>query len=170
MSQAPDHELRRRVAVLKGVALFQDWSPDEVAEFASHMKHATFAPEQVVFWERDPGDRLYVIAEGTVVVSRKIKDDVEAVICRLHDGDFFGELDVIDDLSASATVQTETNCIFFTIERQEIYEQLEANPRLYAKFLLALLKVLAKRLRRTNNKLNEAILWGIDATSLNAAT
>jgi len=152
--------------VLRSVSLFQEWSARDVAEFATYLHVETYGAQQVVFWEGDPGDKLYIIAEGTVVVSRKIKDNVEAVITRLTKGDFFGELDVIDDLSASATLQTETSCIFFTIGRLELYERLEAEPRLYGKFLLALLKVLAKRLRGTNNKLNEAILWGIDATSL----
>jgi CRP/FNR family transcriptional regulator, cyclic AMP receptor protein len=152
--------------VLKGVSLFHEWSAGELAEFATYLSVASFEAREVVFWEGDPGDKLYIIAEGTVIVSRKIKGNVEAVITRLSGGEFFGELDVIDDLSASATLQTETNCIFFTIGRLELYERLEAAPRLYGKFLLALLKVLAKRLRGTNNKLNEAILWGIDATSL----
>jgi CRP-like cAMP-binding protein len=163
-------ELERRTAVLKGVELFREWGAADVAEFASHMEALTLGPQEIVFWEHDPGDKLYIIAEGTVVVSRKLKEGVEAVLCRMHGGDFFGELDIIDDLSASATVQTETGCLFFVIGRDELYRQLEANPRLYVRFLLALLKVLSRRLRKTDHKLNEAILWGMDASSLDTET
>jgi CRP-like cAMP-binding protein len=159
-------EIRARVAVLDRVVLFTDWSAAERAEFAGHLEVAKFKPQEIVFWEGDPGDTLYFIAGGTVIVSRRLKGDVETIICRLGIGDFFGELDVIDDQSASANVQTETDCVFYTIGRLALYEKLEANPRLYSKFLLALLKELAKRLRSTNNKLIDAILWGIDATSL----
>jgi CRP-like cAMP-binding protein len=159
-------EIRKRVGVLDQVVLFSDWTAAERAEFAGHLEVARFEPQEVVMWEGDPGDTLFFIAEGQVIVSRRLKGDVETIICRLHGGDFFGELDVIDDQSASANVQTETPCVFYTIGRLALYEKLEANPRLYSKFLLALLRELAKRLRSTNNKLIDAILWGIDATSL----
>ena len=159
-------ETQRRVNALSRVTLFKYWSSPEIAEFAKHLRLVAYDSNEVIFWEGDPGDTLYIILQGQVVVSRRLKGDVETVICRLNDGDFFGELDVIDDLSASANVQTETPCIFYTIGRDTLYDQLEANPKLYSKFLLALLKELAKRLRATNNKLLDAMLWGIDATSL----
>ncbi len=152
--------------MLPRVTLFSAWSPEEIEEFAVHVKLLPFPAQEVVLWEGDAGDVLYIIAEGSVVVSRKLKGDVETVICRLHAGDFFGELDVIDDQSASANVQAETPCLFYTIDRDTLYRELEANPRVYSKFLLALLKEVAKRLRTTNQRLIDAILWGIDATSL----
>ena len=166
VTSVADAEIRKRVALLDRVVLFAGWTAEERAEFAQHLQVATFEAQELVFWEGDPGDTLYFISEGQVIVSRRLKGDVETIICRLHAGDFFGELDVIDDQSTSANVQSETRCVFYTIDRHVLYDKLEANPRLYAKFLLALLKELAKRLRSTNNKLNDAILWGIDATSL----
>ena len=152
--------------MLRRVSLFSAWSPDEIEEFATHVRLLPCPAQEVVLWEGDAGDVLYIIAEGSVVVSRRLKGDIETVICRLHASDFFGELDVIDDQSASANVQTETACVFYTIDRDTLYRELEANPRVYSKFLLALLKEVAKRLRTTNQRLNDAILWGIDATSL----
>jgi CRP-like cAMP-binding protein len=166
IARPTEAEIRRRVSVLERVVLFADWTAAERAEFAAHLEIERFEPQEVVMWEGDPGDTLYFISEGQVIVSRRLKGDVETIICRLQGGDFFGELDVIDDQSASANVQTETPCVFYTIGRLALYEKLEANPRLYSKFLLALLRELAKRLRSTNNKLIDAILWGIDATSL----
>jgi len=154
------------VATLRRVSLFAAWSPAEIEEFAAHVRLLPCPAQEVVLWEGDAGDVLYIIAEGSVVVSRRLKGDIETVICRLHAGDFFGELDVIDDQSASANVQTETACVFYTIDRDTLYRELETNPRLYSKFLIALLKEVAKRLRTTNQRLIDAILWGIDATSL----
>jgi CRP-like cAMP-binding protein len=151
---------------LRRVSLFSDWAPAEIDEFTRHVQVLPCPAQEVVLWEGDAGDVLYIIAEGNVVVSRRLKGDVETVIARLHAGDFFGELDVIDDQSASANVQTETQCLFYTIDRLTLYRELEQNPRLYSKFLLALLKEVAKRLRTTNQRLIDAILWGIDATSL----
>jgi CRP-like cAMP-binding protein len=159
-------QLKACASTLRRVSLFSAWTPDEIDELTHHVRITTFPDQEVVLWEGDAGDVLYIIAEGTVIVSRRLKGDVETVICRLHSGDFFGELDVIDDQSASANVQTETPCVFYTIDRDTLYRELEANPRLYSKFLLALLKEVAKRLRTTNQRLIDAILWGIDATSL----
>jgi CRP-like cAMP-binding protein len=159
-------QIKECVRVLQRVSLFAAWSPEEIAEFAAHVEILPCPSQEVVLWEGDAGDILYIIAQGSVVVSRRLKGDVETVICRLHAGDFFGELDVIDDQSASANVQTETDCMFYTVARGTLYRELEANPRLYSKFLLALLKEVAKRLRTTNQRLIDAIMWGIDATSL----
>ncbi len=159
-------QLKECLRALQRVSLFADWQPSEIEEFSACVQILPCPAQEVVLWEGDAGDVLYIIAQGSVVVSRRLKGDVETVICRLHAGDFFGELDVIDDQSASANVQTESDCLFYTIGRETLYRELERNSRLYSKFLLALLKEVAKRLRTTNQRLTDAILWGIDATSL----
>lgn len=159
-------QMKECVRALQRVTLFADWQPSEIEEFAACVQILPCPSQEVVLWEGDAGDVLYIISQGSVVVSRRLKGDVETVICRLHAGDFFGELDVIDDQSASANVQTESDCLFYTIGRETLYRELERNSRLYSKFLLALLKEVAKRLRTTNQRLTDAILWGIDATSL----
>jgi CRP-like cAMP-binding protein len=159
-------QVKECVRSLQRITLFADWSTNEIEEFSNYIQILPCPAQEVVLWEGDAGDVLYMISQGSVVVSRKLKGDVETVICRLHAGDFFGELDVIDDQSASANVQTETDCLFYTIGRETLYRELERNSRLQSKFLLALLKEVAKRLRTTNQRLTDAILWGIDATSL----
>src|SRR4051794_11010933 len=95
-------QVKECVRSLQRVTLFGDWTPNEIEEFSNYVHILPCPAQEVVLWEGDAGDVLYMMAHGSVVVSRKLKGDVETVICRLHAGDFFGELDVIDDQSASA--------------------------------------------------------------------
>ena len=62
-------------------------------------------PGGPIVHEGDSGDGLYIIKSGTVKVTKSVTGDrPEAVLAFLHDGDSFGEIQLIDGLPRSASV------------------------------------------------------------------
>lgn len=65
----------------------------------------TFEPGQVIMRESDPGDHFYIVTEGEVEIALKRPDGVDVVVTRLGPGKYFGEIELMQDRSAVATVR-----------------------------------------------------------------
>ena len=104
-------------------------------------------PGGPIFHEGDSGDGLYIIKSGTVNVTKSVTGDrPEAVLAFLHDGDSFGEIQLIDGLPRSASV--------IAMEPVECYVlgpgPFSAVPEQHPEVAQSLLRPLAAMLRNTN--------------------
>jgi len=70
--------------------------------------------QEVLFREGEPGDEMYLIKSGKIKIIKKVGDDIK-VLAVLSEGDFFGEMSVIDGVprSATAVASGETHIITF---------------------------------------------------------
>ena len=98
----------------------------------------SFAPEQVVVREGEPGDELFVILEGEARIERGGN-----VLATFGPGEFFGEIAVLDGRPRSADVVAATPLRCLTVSREVLREALEGEP----KAAWAMLQILAGRLR-----------------------
>lgn len=147
-------------------SLTLDFSSSEKEAFARNVILEGFKPKKVIFWEGDRETKMYFVKSGHVVVSKKVKGNVEEVLARFGPCDFFGELSLVDDSPRSATVQTESETVLLILEKKKILELEKTLPQVSSKFYRSLLKELTGRLRKTTDKLQGAIIWGMEATSL----
>ena len=100
----------------------------------------------VLLHENDVGDEMYVLIEG--------RAKIEFRSFHLGDvlpGEFVGELAVIDGSPRLATVTAVTNCKFVTINRHRFEVLVADTPH----FALEVMRVLASRLRKTNELLTQ---------------
>lgn len=104
----------------------------------------TFAAGQLVFKAGDPGDTMYIVAEGEV----EILDD-SALLETAGPGSIVGELALIDDEPRSATVVAKTDCRLVAVDRRRFEYMVQETPL----FAISVMKVLADRLRQTNLRL-----------------
>jgi CRP/FNR family cyclic AMP-dependent transcriptional regulator len=89
---------------LKRVPLFSDLSEVELARFTDVVREREYPKNSVILFEDDPGDALYIVASGQVKVVLIGEDGREVILSVLSDGDFFGEMSLIDDEPRSAHV------------------------------------------------------------------
>ena len=73
--------------------------------------------------EGDPGNRFYIIVRGTVQVLKGSKR-----IATLQDGDYFGEIALLNDSPRTATVQAIRECICISLNRQTFFTLLKSHP------------------------------------------
>lgn len=103
-----------------------------------------FASGQPIFKAGDRGEAMFIITEGEVEIR-----DGSGVLETAGPGSIFGELALIDDAPRSATAVAKTDCRVVPVDRRRFEYMVQETPF----FGLAVMKVLADRLRNTNAKL-----------------
>jgi hypothetical protein len=110
-AEAPEHsELR----VLASIPIFTPLPGAALEHLAGRLVPLRLEEETVIVREGDAGDRFYIIAEGTVVVS-----EYERPISELGPGGYFGEISLIRDVPRTATVTTKTPVVLYALDRED---------------------------------------------------
>lgn len=138
-------------------ALFAGLPEDILAELSSRAVHRKYRRDSVVFVQGEFGRRCYTLLTGSVKISAYAPDGREAVLAVLGPGDVFGELSLFDDAprSADATVIEEAELL--SLDDAALTEAARHHPDL----ALSLLRVLARRLRRANERFQDAAFFDV---------
>ena len=110
-----------------------------------------------MFAEGEPGDRLFIIISGKVKIGRRSPDGRENLLTIMGPSDMFGELSIFDPgpRTSSATTITEVRAV--SMDRDALRAWIADRPEIAEQ----LLRVLARRLRRTNNNLADLIFTDV---------
>src|SRR6266511_794521 len=139
--------------LLKQAAIFQDLDEGELARVAEVCREQKFAVGQHVFKEGEPGNRLFIISEGEVRISRTIPGSGEEALAVLKPGSCFGEMSIFDRSERSTDAIANISCTLITISRSEFELLLDFNRDIAYKVLWSVVRLLSARLRVTNDNL-----------------
>jgi CRP/FNR family cyclic AMP-dependent transcriptional regulator len=121
---------------------------------------ATFSSEErvrdgsMIFREGEKGDKLYIVLDGRVRISKFIPGVGEEALAVLDRGDFFGEMALIDDKPRSADAKAhEADATVLSIDRATLNEILSMDPNASLQFLNLLCRMISRRLREINEKI-----------------
>lgn len=156
-------ELDRRF--LSNVPLFSGFTDAELVRIGPFMESAHYETGQVILWEGRPHRSLFILAVGAAVVTKIVRSEVESMLARLAPGAHFGELSLIDDRPAAASVTAETACRVYVVSYDGLQALLRREPTLHAQLTWALLRDLAAKLRATNRIVQDAVEWGLGAAA-----
>jgi CRP/FNR family transcriptional regulator, cyclic AMP receptor protein len=163
-AQKPAH---RRVETSIATEQVQVRSEEKVDLFkerglsAAEMKLlATFSTEErfragsTIFREGEEGDKLYIVLDGRVRISKFIPGVGEEALAVLDRGDFFGEMALIDEMPRSADAKAhERDATVLSIDRATLNEILSMDPHASLQFLNLLCRMISRRLREINDKI-----------------
>ncbi len=127
----------------------------EINFLSSLATEEAYRPGETIFLEGNDGDKMYVIAEGQVMISKSIDGAGEEALSFLTRGDYFGEMSLIDKRprSADAKAHPEEGAVVLGL-RHEVVEQILDIDRLSSIRLLKILcRLASERLRKINEKL-----------------
>jgi CRP/FNR family transcriptional regulator, cyclic AMP receptor protein len=138
---------------LRKVPLFDALSDDAAEKLCSLLVLREFKAPTRLFDAGDQGDAMYLIDHGRVRITVTDADGQEVTLSELHDGDFFGEMALIDghERSAGATVLEDSRLVML---RREDFLSFLAHEH---DVMLAMLAAMARRLRRTDNMLRHRV-------------
>lgn len=141
------------LALLKQAAIFADLDEGELTAIAEICKEQKLQSAATVFKEGEPSNRLYIIAEGDVRISRVVPGSGEEALAVLKPGTCFGEMGIFDHSERSTDAIANTDCTLLTISRSDFELLLDFNRDIAYKVLWAVVRLLAGRLRVTNDNL-----------------
>src|ERR687887_214447 len=144
-------------AILQKVPLFGQLAPSELERVAEITRERSYPRNSVILFEDDPGDALYVVAKGQVKVVLIGEDGREVILSVLGEGEFFGEMALIDDEPRSAHVIAMEDSTLLVLRREDFQGILEHS----AGIALALLRELSRRLRRVDEKVGSLVLLDV---------
>lgn len=108
---------------------------------------------EVLFNEGEPGDRVYVIADGKIKLAHTSTDGRESIIAVLGPGEMLGELSLFDPGPRAATATAIAPTRLLELRHDDLISFLDGRPELSTQ----LLQGLARRLRRTNAALADLV-------------
>lgn len=141
--------------VLSKVPAFANLAPRELKEVAAIVHKREYRSGEPVFYQGDPGLGMYIVKDGEVSIVIQGKDGNERELAVFGDGDFFGELALLDESPRSANAVCKTECTLIGFFRPDLFELIEKNTTLGIKIVLKLAEIVAQRLRHTDKELSK---------------
>jgi len=145
-------------AVLQKVPLFGQLSATDLQRVLDVARERVYPKNSVILFEDDPGDALYVVAAGQVKVVLIGEDGREVILSVMGEGEFFGEMALIDDEPRSAHVIAMEDSTLVVLRREDFQPIMEQTPAI----ALALLRELTRRLRRVDEKVGSLVLLDVN--------
>ncbi|MEP7331570.1 MAG: Crp/Fnr family transcriptional regulator [Terracoccus sp.] len=143
--------------VVRRAPLFKALDDEAAAALQGEMARLHMERGDVLFHEGDPGDTLYVIAEGKIKLGRTSPDGRENLVAILGPGEMFGELSLFDPGPRTMTATAVAEAQLLGLRNESLTGVLTGRPGVAT----ALLAALAQRLRRTNEHLADLVFTDV---------
>lgn len=120
---------------LRASPFFEGWTDDELEHFERIAERRRFPAGDVLIHERRPGQAFLILIAGEAEVSRAGRS-----LVRLGAGDSAGEMSLIDDAPASATVTAVADVEALVLSHRDFNNLLETLPSLGRRVLATLVR------------------------------
>jgi CRP/FNR family transcriptional regulator/CRP/FNR family cyclic AMP-dependent transcriptional regulator len=139
---------REALDTLRNIPLFSSVRDADLEAIASLLIERRFPRHKTIVEEGLPGDYMYILCEGRVQVSKLSDDGREKIREFLEDGDFFGEMSLLDNAPRSASVRALADTRILALSRADFLAVLRRSPDL----AMAVIQELTRRLRRVDDQ------------------
>lgn len=137
---------------LRACRLFRDLDEDSLALVAAALRPRRFRRDETIFHAGDPGDALFIVADGQVKITLPADDGSEpAILTTIGPGGFFGELAMLDVAPRSATAVALGVVATQVLHRETFVRLVDTQPALRH----ALLTSLAGEIRRLTSQVED---------------
>ncbi|HYK01743.1 MAG TPA: cyclic nucleotide-binding domain-containing protein [Thermoanaerobaculia bacterium] len=135
---------------LRKVPLFVEFDTAELDHLRRALHKSNFAPGDVILQEGNANRALHIVRSGRIRVTRTVHEH-DVPLCDLGEGQTFGELSIIEDGVASASLRAVTDTEVLSVSMTDLAEFLRHNPSAAAKFWREIAVDLRRRLLQTND-------------------
>lgn len=143
--------------ILETTQLLGALPPDALETLRSASTLRTVARNEVLFRRGDPAAELFGIISGRVAILTRSPDGRESLVAVLDEGSLFGELGLFDDGPRSADARALEPTQVLALDYAAVRAAIKAEPQL----LWIIIRVLARRLRATDDTLADAVFLDV---------
>ena len=141
------------LGALRSVPLFASLDDQAATQLRNLLKSKSIPSNTRLFRQGDSGDSLYLIDSGRIRISIKDHDGHQLVLAELAEGDFFGEMALIDGKQRSADADVIEDSRLAVLGRPEFLSFVRNNPHV----ALEMLSAVTNRLRLTDELLRSRV-------------
>ena len=145
---------------LRGKTLFREFNDAEIAAFVDLLDQREAAAGELVVRQDQLGDCMFIVVRGRARVVHHVGGEF-VELATMKAGDFFGELSLVDSGPRSADVQALEYCLLLRIDIGAISALAGVYPNAAFKFLVAIGRILVDRLRQSNQRYIDSLLFPI---------
>jgi CRP/FNR family cyclic AMP-dependent transcriptional regulator len=157
MSTLRDTMAERRI--LETTQLLGALPPDALETLRQQATMRTVARNEVLFRQGDAAAEMYGIASGRVAVLTRSPDGRESLVAVLDEGSLLGELPLFDDGARSADARALEESQLIVLGYDAVRAAIDAHPTM----LWVIVRLLARRLRDTDESLADAVFLDVPA-------
>ncbi len=143
--------------MLNEIPIFSGLNDAELEKLEKVAVVKTFPKNTILFSEGDQSDSFYVVLSGKVNVGINDEEGREVILSILGEGEYFGEMALLDGEPRSAFVMTKEPTQLLIISKKDFESFVETNPDI----IINVLKGLLKRLREANKKIESLALMNV---------
>ncbi|MCH7598174.1 MAG: Crp/Fnr family transcriptional regulator [Myxococcales bacterium] len=133
---------------LRVIPLFREATDEDLDNLGLHLIERSFPKDAIIVDEGLTGDYMYVIRSGRVKVTKASDDGREQIMNLFREGDFFGEMSLLDNQPRSASVTTLEPTQLLALSRRDFLELLKSRSTL----AMCVIQELIRRLRETGEQ------------------
>ncbi|MBE0427538.1 MAG: Crp/Fnr family transcriptional regulator [Nitrospirae bacterium] len=133
----------------KKIELFHSLTDEELRQISDRIVIKRFDRNEIILYEEDTAEYMYIILEGKVKVIQTTEDGKEIFLSIHQSDEFFGEMSLIDGRTSPATVIATENSTIAIISKKDFYSSINAHSKLLHNLLL----ILCSRLRESWEKI-----------------
>ncbi len=134
---------------LKKIPLFSSLRDEELREISDKIVIKPFKKYEIILYEEDTNDYMYVILNGKVKVIQTTEDGKEILLAMHQSDDFFGEMSLIDGKTSPATVIVTEDSTIAIISRKDFHLLINTQKKVFENLML----ILCSRLRESWEKI-----------------
>ena len=126
--------------LLKKIPIFKGLSPQDFEKLEAIIDEKSFVAGHQIFHTGDASDAFYIIKSGAVRIVRQEADGSEIDLATLREGDFFGEMGVIEGSERSAGAIVHEAATLLEVEAHEFHRFMAINPTISMKIMSTMSK------------------------------
>ena len=157
MATLRDTMAERRI--LETTQLLGALPPDALETLRQQATTRTVARNEVLFREDEPSSELYGIINGRIAILTRSPDGRESLVAVLDEGSLFGELGLFDDGPRSADARALEESTVIVLGYDAVRAAIDQHPTM----LWVIVRLLARRLRNTDESLADAVFLDVPA-------
>ena len=142
---------------LQQVELFSGLDEAALNLIAQRVVNRSFPANTIVIHEGDEALSLYLIVSGAVKVFLSDDNGKQIVVSSQREGEYFGELALLDDAPRSASVMTTEKSTFMVLNKHDFDHLLEEQPAI----ALPIMRQLARRVRLLSENVKSLALLDV---------
>lgn len=137
------------LSLLKGIPFLSALSPAHLRVVYRLAREVDVAAGQPVFAKREDADAMFIVLSGRIKIYTHSAGKKRKTFAYLHEGDFFGEMALLEGTTRTASAQATDPSRLLLIHKKDFQRLLARDARL----TLYLLRTVSARLRRANEEI-----------------